>query len=526
MSLFGRYGASYRWLAVTTTMLGSLAALLAGTIINVAIPEVMGAFGIDQTRAQWLSAGFLAAGTVTMLLAAWSVRAFGIQATYVTGMVAFMGGSVLGGISATADMLILSRLIQGAASGLVMPLGMLVMYQIFPIYRRGTAMGIFGVGVILAPALGPSLGGFLIDHFGWRYVFYAAVPLSGLSLPLSLLFLPGRDEVGPRPSFDWIGMFLASTFIGVLLIALADGQKEGWESIAILRYFAISAASGIAFVAWEFVCDEPMLDLTLFRNGAFLAAAVVTFVYGAGLYATTYLVPVFLQTVQRVQATDSGLLLAPGGLALAAMFPLSGYLSDRFSPRMLIFWGTVVFAFSCYLMTAIDVNTPFVTLIWWTVIGRLGMGIVMPPLNRASLTAIPMAQLAQGAGAINFLRQLGGAFGVNLFAVYVERRIVGYGETYTAAQTPANEATAELLRHVQEILHVAGIPEAYQFPGALVHLARVIYSQASVMAYRDGFLVLAGLFVLTLVPILFMSPEVVGARPRGQAASSTQYAGA
>jgi EmrB/QacA subfamily drug resistance transporter len=511
-ALFVRYGASYRWFVVSTVMLGSLAMLLTSTIINVAIPVVMGAFGIGQEKAQWLSAGFLAATTTTMLVSSWMIASIGMRATYLLGMGVFALGSVLGGVSMNADSMIFARIVQGASSGMIGPLSLLILFQVFPVERRGSAMGIFGVGVVLAPALGPTLGGVLIDHFSWRSVFFMAVPVCAMSLPLAAVFLPGRETSGPLAGFDWPGLVLMSAFVMSLLLGLSNGQAEGWSSDLILTYFAVAGASSIAFLVWESSCREPMLDLGLFRHRGFSAAGVVTFVFGAGLFGSTFLVPIFLQTLQGMTATRSGLLLMPAGLILAVVFPIAGYLSDRISSHLLILSGLFLFAVSSYLLGGLDINTPYWTLIWWIIVGRIGLGLVMPSLTRSAMTAVPFALLAQAASVMNFLRQLGGAFGVNLLSIQVEQRTALYGDALAVQQSLENAGTMELVHQLHGMLAQAGIPEAYQLPGALLFLGRVIYSQAMILAFRDGFLIVAAVFLLTLIPAWFM-PDIRAESP-------------
>ena len=321
LAMFELYGPAYVWFAVATAMLGSFATLLAGTIINVAIPEVMGAFGITQDEAQWLSTGFLAAGTVTMLLSAWCVSAFGMRITFVGAMLVFLLGSLIGAFAPNHEVLVVSRLITGAASGIIGPLAMVVNYQIFPVHRRGFAMGLFGIGVVLAPALGPSLGGLLIDNYDWRYVLLLAIPFSFISIPLAMMFMPQREHSGQWPKFDWTGVFLSSIFLTTLLTALTNGQREGWESPTIVSLAGAAVISLTLFLWWEWHVKEPLLNLRMFAHGRFLAAAIVTFVVGVGLYGSTFILPLFLQTLQHITPTESGLLMLPAGIAMAAFFP-------------------------------------------------------------------------------------------------------------------------------------------------------------------------------------------------------------
>ncbi len=286
-ALFARYGPAYRWAATVTALVAAIAVILSATIINVAIPDVMGAFGISQVEAQWLSTGFLAAMTATMLLTDWSQRAFGQRASILAALAVFMAGSVLGGLAPDKTVLIVARVLQGAAAGIVQPLAMIIVFQVFPPDRRGSAMGIFGIGVVLAPALGPWVGGLLMDSFDWRYVFYLGVPFAALGMVLASVFLPDRIGAGPRPGFDWAGFGLLCLFLTTLLSALSNGQRSGWSSDAILLQFALAVAALIAFVWWERLTMRPMLDLRLFERLPFAAAAIVSFIMGAGLFGST-----------------------------------------------------------------------------------------------------------------------------------------------------------------------------------------------------------------------------------------------
>lgn len=462
-----RYGPRYRWWVTLTAIVAAIAVALSSTIINVAIPDLMHVFDIGQTKAQWLSTGFLAAMTATMLLVDWGVRAFGQRGCMLIALGLFLAGALLGGFASGEHVLILARVIQGAAAGIVQPLTMIAIFQVFVPEKRGTAMGIFGIGVVLAPALGPWIGGLLMDSFSWRWVFYLGIPFTVLGMILAGLFLPGRAESGSRPGFDWPGFALLCVFLSALLSALSAGQRLGWASGIILLEFGIAAFTGIAFIVWERRTAKPMLDLGVFLKPPFAAASTVSFVMGAGLFGSTYLLPLFVQTVQGMTPTQSGLLLMPAGFTLALVFPLAGRLTDRWPPGMLIAAGMLLFAGSSYLMTHINITTGFWRLAWWTVLTRIGLGFVFPALSAGSLRVLPSKLMAQGAGAINFTRQLGGAFGVNLLTVILERRTIFHADAL-AAQTPA----------ASEALHV----------------------QASTLAYHDSFWVTAILFAVAVLP--------------------------
>ncbi|MDF1716477.1 MAG: DHA2 family efflux MFS transporter permease subunit [Antarcticimicrobium sp.] len=501
---FERYGPAYKWLATGTIMVSTISVVLSTTIVNVAIPAVMGAFGISAVQAQWISTGFLAAMTATMLLADWTNRAFGMRLTMNAAMGVFLAGSVLGGLAPNETVLTLARVVQGAAAGIVQPLAMIMLFKVFPPDKRGAAMGIYGVGVVLAPALGPWIGGVLMDAFDWRFVFYLGLPFAGVAILMSNLFLPGREESGPIPAFDFIGVAILSVFLAVLLSTLSNAQRLGWESNIILSGFTISAVSAIAFVAWEMSTSKPMLDMRLFANFAFSSASVVAFIMGAGLFGSTYLLPVFVQQIQGMTPTQAGLLLMPSGFAMLLVFPIAGRLSDKVPAPIMIGIGMAVFAGSSWLMAAVNVHTAFWTLAWWTILSRVGLGLVFPAISSGALKVLPPDLLGQGSGASNFIRQLGGAFGVNLLTVFIERRTIMHADAFAATQTSDNATTMELLREVTGFLHVSGLPDSQLLPAAASFLGQTVMIQSSNAAFQDGFLIVCGIFLLALVPTWFM----------------------
>ncbi|MFW6093952.1 MAG: DHA2 family efflux MFS transporter permease subunit, partial [Pseudomonadota bacterium] len=421
---FRQFGPNYRWWAASVGMIGSFATLLSATIINVAIPDIMGALGMTLDEAQWLATAFLAAGTVTMLVTAWCIRAFGIAATYITAMATFIAGSLAGAAADTTEVLLMARVVQGAAAGVVTPIGMIVTAQVFPIAQRGMAMGLMGVGTVLAPALGPTMGGYLVDHLSWHWVLLAPVPFIALSLPMARTFFPVREESGPRPDFDWMGALLCALFIVALLVGLTQGQRHGWYDQGTVTWLAVGVAAAIAWVGWEIFTPEPILEMRLFLNARFVAAALVTFTMGMGLYGSTYVFPLFLQTISQLIATDAGLLMAPAGLVMAALFPVAGRLADLTSHRAMVLVGLTLFALSNWPMTGADAFTPTVHMLIWYVIGRVGLALIFPSLNAAAINPLSLALIPQGSGAINFLRQLGGAFGVNIISLIMRDRMV------------------------------------------------------------------------------------------------------
>jgi len=412
--------------------------------------------------------------------------------------------SLLGGIANSGDALILARIVQGAGSGLMTPVSMLVIFQVFPVQRRGSAMGIQSIGMVLAPAIGPALGGWLIDNFDWRYVFFLAIPFVMISVPMAVIFMPGREADARSPHFDWTGVVLITVFLSSLLVLLSNGEKFEWGSVFVAEYGFVAVTSAIAFLYWENTVADPMFNLRLFSNLPFAAASLVTFILGAGLYGSTYLVPLFLQTIQGLTPTDSGVLMIPAGLAMAAMSPLAGRLSDTLPPRNLILVGLGVFGLSSYLFSGVDSNTPFATMVTWALIGRIGLAIVFPSLTTTSLRPLPLNLLAQGSGAINFLRQLGGAFGVNLLTILQQQRTHFHVDALTVAEQPGNSGADTLIQNMTQVSGPSGLVHPFSDASATSVFGSMLYGQGSMLAFRDSFLVVAFVFLVCLVPVMFM----------------------
>jgi EmrB/QacA subfamily drug resistance transporter len=502
--LAARYGRHYRWLVATTVLLGTISATVTTTTVNVAIPEIMGTFGIGQDRAQWLSAGALAGTTVAMLLSSWMIHSFGTRRTFVGALCVFVSALLLAGITPNDTVLIFCRIVQGAVTGLLQPLAIYALFRVFPYDQRGKAMGFFGLSAILGPAIGPAIAGVLIEHFNWRYIFYIPIPLSVAGIMLGTLVLPEREESAVRASFDWTGFVLLSGALSCLLTGLSNGQREGWSSGFVLTLLGCALGVGAAFVKWELRVVQPLVELRALGNIQFAAAALVACIFGAGLFGSVYLVPLCVQIVQGFTPLAAGLVLMPAGLVLGAVLPLGGYLTDRLPARWLIVTGLACFALSSWWMGGADTNTPFWTFAWWVILGRIGLGLINPSLNVAALRALPPALLSQGAGMINFFRQLGGALGTNVLSVVLDRRTFFYSDVLTSLQTAGNSATMELLRTMQRVFAQAGAGPDLQNSAALHYLGRVVQAQAYTMGFRDSFLVVALVFTLALIPAWIM----------------------
>ena len=506
-TLLERYGPAYRWTVTATGMMGAMVMILASTMVNVAVPSIMGTFGVGQSEAQWMSTAFLAAMTASQLLGAWVISVFGPRVGYIGAVAIFVFGCFMGAWAPNIDILILSRVIQGFAAGVVQPLAMVTIFKVFPTNQRGLALSLYGGGIMIAPILGPVVGGITIDASSWRELFFIPLPIAGLAMLMGTFFMPTRDPEIKRLPFDWTGYALIAGALICLLTAIANGQRDGWLSDRILVMGLGGIALGVAFVVSQLRAPAPILDCAVFRNRQFAAAAVLGFVFGAGNFASTYIIPVFVQTVQNFTPTTAGLVTAPAGLVVMCFFPIGGRLVDSFPARYVTMTGLGLFAFGAALLHGTDVNTAFWILAFYTVIGRLGQSIMLPAINVSALKALPAEQLNNASGSINFVRMMGGAFGVNLLVVFMEQRTEFHAISLAATQTAENASSRVLLDLVSELLHGGGVADAVLQPGALHFLGRVVEAQAQTMGFKDGFMIIAVVFVAALVPAMMLGRD-------------------
>lgn len=418
--LKARYGDRWRWLAVATVMIGTMATVLSATVVNVALHDIMVEFGIRQGQVHWLATGFIAAMTTTMLASSWLLDHFGVRKTLAAAMFLFTLISLAGGFAETPGQLIAARIGQGAMAGLMQPMGMYLVFRIFPRDRRGQAMGIYGMGVILAPALGPVLGGFLVDQLDWRYVMFAPAPVTLVGVFMAWRFLP-LPVSRPAPyRFDLPGLILLGFTIAVSLDTLNRLQHAAGQDNRILAGTVMALGGLLLFVLRERRTAHPLVNMALLRKPVFVFACLGAVALGLALFGSTYLIPLFVQTALGFSATEAGLLMLPAGIVLGMTFPLAGRLADRHSARVLVVFGIGAFALSAMLFALSDLELAFGWLVLWTVLGRIGIGFMLPALSTGALNPLKPQELGAGSSTLNFMRQLGGAFGVNLVALTVE----------------------------------------------------------------------------------------------------------
>ncbi|TSE20869.1 Riboflavin transporter RibZ [Tepidimonas alkaliphilus] len=462
-ALRARYGPRYRWWLLLSVMMGTVAALMSSTVINVAIPDLSRHFGLGQDAAQWVSSGFMAASVMAMLTTPWLLARWGFRRTYAVAMALLAAGGVFGGLADRYAWVLAARLAEGLAAGAVQPIPAIIIMRAFEPHEQGRASGVFGMGVVLAPALGPSLGGMLADHGGWRSLFFLVVPFAALSWALARRFVPttapGGMPARARLALDGLGLGLAGSATLALLLGLSALHAGPPKRAAAL--LGLAALLVVAFVAWQqrrarLGHPQPLLSLDVFAQRAFAAGSMVSLIYGAALFGSTYLFPVYLQLGLGWPASSVGALLLPAGLALALTIAAVGRLADRLPPYRLVATGLALLTLSFVAFALAPATAPLALLAAWAVLGRLGLGLVLPSLNLGAMRGLSAHQLPHGSSAIGVLRMLGGAIGVSLSGVFLQWRLAAHGVASTDP-LPAAERAARLAAFADTFWLLAGI---------------------------------------------------------------------
>lgn len=425
-----RYGERYRWLVLLSVMVGTMASIMSSTIVNVAIPDMSHFFALGQERAQWVTSGFMVATTVSMLTTPWLLSRYGYRATYAGAMLLLLAGGVAGGFARDFGLVLAARVAEGLAAGVVQPIPAVIILYAFRPHEQGRASGIFGMGVVLAPAVGPSIGGLLVDWFGWRSIFFMVVPLCLVSIALAYRFVPTTAPGGVEANrngegLDWRGLLLGATGTLCLLNGLVALHGGSRLDAGLLLFSAALALAG--FITWQrrqlAHGRKPLMDLRLFQCRQFTMGSIVAFIYGTALFGSTYLLPVFLQLGLDLSASHVGTLMLPAGFVLALTIAWVGRLADRQPTHALVSVGLALLALSFGLMVFVGLGTSLWMLVGLVILGRIGLGFILPSLNLGAMRPLDRSLIAQGSSTIGFVRMLGGATGVSLCGIVLEWRL-------------------------------------------------------------------------------------------------------
>ncbi|CEP68479.1 Tetracycline resistance protein TetB/drug resistance transporter [Moorella glycerini] len=500
------------WLiAVLVALIGAFMAILDSSIVNVALPTMMRVFNTDTATIEWVVTIYMLALGVVVPLSGWLGDKLGFKLLYILSLGVFTLGSLLCTISWNVDSMIAARVIQALGGGMIMPTTMSIIYRLVPREKQGSAMGLFGMAMIVAPAIGPTLGGYLVEYVDWRWIFTINLPVGLLGVILSWFYLPafpsreaGRLDIG--------GAVTAAVGLFCLLLALSKGGDWGWSSEAIVLLFYTSAVSLGLFVYLELTQENPLLDLRVFRYLTFTLGNVIVIVTSIGLFAGVFYISFFLQVARGLGAMETGLITMPGALASGLVMPLTGWLYDRLGPRPLAVAGMLWLGWTTYIFHNIDVITPTSTLYLWVILRGLGMSLAMMPAQTAALSVVPAELVGRASAITNIINRVSSSFGIAVLTTVLNNRAAMHAAHLANGVTASSLAAGEFFRKAGLLLGGGSTAGDQARTLAAAYLQGIIARTAFVRAIDDVFIIAALIVLVGLLPAFFLQKGSGAAR--------------
>jgi MFS transporter, DHA2 family, multidrug resistance protein len=494
-----------KWIVAGTVLTGTIMAVLDSSIVNVALPHMRGTFGATVEQITWVATGYILANVIIMPLIGLLSLHLGRKHLYMASVAVFTVASMLAGLARSLPEMVVFRIIQGAGGGAIIPISQAILRESFPFEEQGTAMGLYGLGVVLAPAFGPTLGGWLTDTYSWPWVFYVNVPIGVVNLFLVSRFIHDPPYMARRRGvIDVLGLSLLMVGLGSLQLMLEKGQEKDWFTSNTIVTLAVLAGFGLLFFIWrELRVDHPAVNIRLLRNVPFTSATAIGGVLGMGLYGSLFILPLFLEQILGYPAYNSGLALMPRSLAMGIVMPISGRLYNRVGPRFLVGSGLLVSAWSFWSLGHLSPQTSPWSLLAPQIWQGVGFGLIFVALSTAALAPINKRNMTEASGLYNVVRQVFGSVGIALAATVITGRTTAYHEALARNITPYRDIAMGWVRTVAGAFSARGADPTTAREGALHLLDRAVTQQASIMAYNHAFVLVAGVFVVC-IPMAFL----------------------
>ena len=514
-------GVPHPWVISFTVMLAVFMEVLDTSVANVSLPHIAGNLSAGVDESTWVLTSYLVSNAIVLPLTGWLSSVFGRKRFYMTCVAIFTFSSMLCGFAPTLPWLIVFRIMQGAGGGALQPISQAIMLENFPHEKRGMAMAMFGVGVVMAPIIGPTLGGWLTDSYSWRWIFLINIPVGIISLILTafLVFDPPfleRKNLKTGASIDFIGLGLLSVGLGFLQVVLDKGQRDYWfESNFIIACAAVAVVGLLAALIWELTRKDPIVDFRLLKNRNFFLATVVMFLLGFVLYGSTALLPIMLQTLLGYTALLSGLVLSPGGIMVVIMLPLVGRMLTHFDARWLVVCGVVIIAASLFHMATFNLDIDFRTAMMARIYQSAGMAFLFVPINVMAFYFIPKEKFNNATGIINLARNIGGSFGIANVVTLLARRQQFHQDRLVSHMTPFDSAYQSMVNGTSHALVIAGSSPTDAHMQATGMAYGLLQRHATMLAFVDDFRMM-GLTFLGLIPLMLMMRK---AHPKGPSPS-------
>jgi MFS transporter, DHA2 family, multidrug resistance protein len=494
-----------KWLISGMVIMVTIMAALDISIVNVALPYMRGNLGASVEEITWVATGYILSNVIIMPLVAMMSARYGRKRFYMASIFLFTASSLLCAMSWDLTSLVVFRVIQGIGGGAIIPVGQAILRESFPTEEQGIAMGIYGFGVVLGPAFGPALGGWLTDNFSWRWIFFINIPIGILNLILITRFLRDPPYLKrEKGKIDFQGLGFLVLGLGALQLMLEKGETKDWFQSNFIVYLALLSFVGMALFIWrELTADRPAVDLRVLKNVPFATGTLLVGVLGLGQYAALFILPMFLQQLLGYPALDSGLVLLPRGLCMALIMPVAGRMYNRLGPRVLIGAGLIVTAISFWQLSTMSLQVGFWELFVPNMLQGGGFGLIFVALSTAVLSSIEKPRMTAATGLYNVVRQVFGSVGIAIAATILTRGEQTYRAGLVKNLTVFNPGVTNWLKSMTGVTarSGSGLYESHRM--ALKFLDGQLMRQAGMLSYNNVFLLVTALFVLA-VPLVFL----------------------
>jgi EmrB/QacA subfamily drug resistance transporter len=493
----------YKWAVLLCIWPALIMVMLDYTIVNVALATLGSVFGVNVATVGWTVTGFaLATGVVTPLASFVETR-FGTKPAWVAALSLFVGGSLLCGLAPAFWVLIAGRLLQGVGGGVLFPIVMSTIFNAFPEGERGAAMGLLIIPVVGGPAFGPTLGGYIVTHLDWRWVFLVNLPVGVLAVSMAAALLrPSAPRSDAR--LDVLGAVLSSIGFGAILYGLSRVSQDGWGSLTVRGMVGVGLTSLVAFGAYEVTRDEPLLDVRLFALPQFLVANVVTWVGSVALLGAEFMLPLYLQNLRGLSALDTGLLLMPQGLAVGVSGPIAGRLVDKIGARPVVIVGCLLLALNTWDLSHITLATSYGTLRWLLVLRGLALGLAMTPTQLVGLGAVPEHLRTNASSLFTAMKSVCSSFGVAILATMVQTQALVHAAVLDWQVRPGTAPGATLTQLSALLQAHAGLSASAANLAAIKLMAGQVGQQAAVLAFGDAYRITFFAALLTILLALLL----------------------
>ncbi|HUZ46565.1 MAG TPA: DHA2 family efflux MFS transporter permease subunit [Terriglobia bacterium] len=504
------------WIIATAVMLSTFMEVLDTTVVNVSLPHIAGSMSASVDEATWTLTSYLVANAIILPITGWLSNYFGRKRVLMTSVTGFTIASFLCGLAPNLPLLVFFRIIQGACGGGLQPISQAVLLESFPPEDRGKAMGFWGLGIVVAPMLGPVLGGWLTDSYSWRWVFYINIPVGILALIMTQLFVFDPSYIKRATSrIDYWGIGMLAVGVGALQIILDKGQEKDWfSSHFITRLAAISAIALVAFVVYELVVAHPVVDLRAFKERTYSAGVFLMTVLGFVLYGSLVILPIFLQTILGYPALQAGVAMFPRGLGSFIAMPFVGLIMARYDPRKLLIIGLVACSISLVMLGTLSLNVGYWEIFWAQFLQGLSLGFLFVPLTTVTMDRIPNEKMGNATSIFNLMRNIGGSMGIALSTTIVARSEQKYTNFLGRNVTPYSPQTQTMIQGLRSFFMSSGADAATASQRAHAALFGMVQRQSAMLSFNHTYLFLAILFVAVMPAVFLMRrPKRRGGMP-------------